>query len=266
MLDEPYRWVEAVAHRREYLEDQLRVGSPVVGLDYDDGVLLLTVGGEQRKLFEIYDRIAFSAIGHPADLEKLRNGALDMAHTEGFSKSAEDVTLQRLVHFGIAPMVKQGFDEVFRSPYTVKMLMAELGVEGAPSLFYRIDYDGSFKSTHGCGVLGGTEEAEETMRDVLGKAPTSENMSLEEAIVQALRTWTVGREVGDLKRRSGSEVPAFENLDQGVLREVLERELEHGSPQAAFLERSRHSRSKFRLMSDSELDPLVRDYLSSKDG
>lgn len=274
MLDEPYRWIEAVAHRREYLEDQLRAGSPVVGLGYDNGVLLLTIGGEQRKLFEVYDRIAFSAIGHPADLEKLRSAAIDMAHIEGFSKSVEDVTLQRLVHFGIAPMMKQGFDEVFRSPYTAKVLMAELAAGKAAALFYSINYDGSFKSTHGYGVLGGTEETEKAMWDALRKASSSENWNLEEAIAQALTVWTMGRKVGELKRDSGSKPSSFKDLDkslkesirdQDMLREVLARELESGSLQVALLERSRRSRSKFRMLPDSELSAFVSGYLSSKE-
>ena len=42
MLEEPYRWVEAINNRREYVEDQLASGSPVVGTTYADGVLLLT--------------------------------------------------------------------------------------------------------------------------------------------------------------------------------------------------------------------------------
>ena len=43
MLDEPYRWADAVSNRREYIEDQLRGGSPVVGLGYKGGALLLVV-------------------------------------------------------------------------------------------------------------------------------------------------------------------------------------------------------------------------------
>ena len=37
MLEEPYRWVEAINNRREYLEDQLSAGSPVVGMTYAGG-------------------------------------------------------------------------------------------------------------------------------------------------------------------------------------------------------------------------------------
>src|SRR6185503_18574389 len=55
-------------------------GSPVVALGYDEGILLLTVG--QQKLFEIYDRIALGAIGHPGDIERLRMAAIKKSAKE----------------------------------------------------------------------------------------------------------------------------------------------------------------------------------------
>lgn len=83
MYEEPYRWVEAVGNRRHYLDEQFRQGSPVVALSYADGLLLLTVSRGTPKLYEIYDRIGLGGMGHPADLEKLRFGLLEMAHLEG---------------------------------------------------------------------------------------------------------------------------------------------------------------------------------------
>ena len=32
MTEEPYRWVEAISNRREYIEHQLSGGSPIVAL------------------------------------------------------------------------------------------------------------------------------------------------------------------------------------------------------------------------------------------
>ena len=138
MLEEPYRWVEAINNRREYLEDQLASGSPVVGTTYADGVLLLTATPGPRKLFEVYDEIAFAAVGHPADIEKLRKAVIDIAHLEGFNLSANDVTLQRLVSFGIGPLMKAAFDELFRSPFIARVMMAELDPDGGgDALFHR---------------------------------------------------------------------------------------------------------------------------------
>ena len=30
MIDEPYRWVEAISNRREYIENELATGSPTL--------------------------------------------------------------------------------------------------------------------------------------------------------------------------------------------------------------------------------------------
>ena len=81
MIEEPYRWVEAIATRRDYIEMQLATGSPVVAVGYAGGILLFTVG--QQKLFEIYNRIALGAIGHPGDIERLRM-ADPLAIPDGF--------------------------------------------------------------------------------------------------------------------------------------------------------------------------------------
>src|SRR5207247_1352537 len=126
MIEEPYRWVEAIANRREYIEDQLRRGSPAVLLNYTDGLLLLTVSRETRKVFEIYDRIAFAALGHPADIERMRLVAIDLAHMEGFNRAVNDVSLRRLVNYGMSPVLKSAFEQVFSAPYIVKMLLAVL--------------------------------------------------------------------------------------------------------------------------------------------
>jgi proteasome alpha subunit len=49
MIEEPYRWVEAIANRREYVETQLAQGSPIAAVGYRDGILFLTVGRRSRQ-------------------------------------------------------------------------------------------------------------------------------------------------------------------------------------------------------------------------
>ena len=108
MIEEPYRWVEAIANRREYIETQLAAGSPIVALGFRDGILFLTLGRTRQKLFEIYDRIAMGAIGHPGDIERLRLAAIELASTEGFTRSAADVSLRRLAFYSLSPVLKGG--------------------------------------------------------------------------------------------------------------------------------------------------------------
>ena len=108
MLDEPYRWVEAMRNRREYLEDQLKSASPVVSTAYENGLLLLTTTPGPRKLFEIYNQVAFAAIGHPADIEKLRKAMIDIAHVEAFNFSARDLPrMFSSISTSISPSLKR---------------------------------------------------------------------------------------------------------------------------------------------------------------
>jgi proteasome alpha subunit len=80
MTEEPYRWLEAIGNRREYISEQMKGGTPVFALSRPEGILLLGVGIGQSKVFEIYDRHGFTALGHPVDIEKLRQAAIEAAH------------------------------------------------------------------------------------------------------------------------------------------------------------------------------------------
>src|SRR2546428_8477674 len=142
MIEEPYRWVEAIANRREYIEAQLAPGSPIAALGYRDGILFLTLSQTRQKIFEIYDRIAMGAIGHPGDSERLRLAASELASTEGFTRSAADVSLRRLVHYSLSPVLKGAFEQVYGPPYLARMLFAEAGERPGEDLFLRVEYDG----------------------------------------------------------------------------------------------------------------------------
>ena len=60
MIEEPYRWVVAIANRREYIEHQLAGGSPIAAVGYREGILLFTLGRERQKLFEVCDSPALT--------------------------------------------------------------------------------------------------------------------------------------------------------------------------------------------------------------
>src|SRR5882762_1575540 len=164
MHEEPFRWVEAIANRREYIEDQLAPGSPIVALGYRGGIVLFTLSRERQKIFEIYDRIAMGGIGHPGDIERLRLAAIELCSTEGFARSAHDVSLRRLANFSLSPALKAAFEQVYGAPYLARLLFAELGRGQAPDYFLRLDYDGSIHTNGGTfarsfehfGVISGT--------------------------------------------------------------------------------------------------------------
>ena len=92
--------------------------------------------------FEIYDRHGFAALGHPVDIEKIRQAAIEAAHLEGFNRSARDVTLRRLISFALSSTLKNAFEQVFSPPFIVESLFAELGAAPAQDVLVRVHYDG----------------------------------------------------------------------------------------------------------------------------
>jgi proteasome alpha subunit len=155
MTEEPYRWLEAITNRREYIEDQLTPGSPVVVVSAAPGILLLSVKGSTPKLFEIYDHLALGSLGHPADIEKVRQAAIDAAHLEGFARSPHDVTARRLVSYNLAPALKGAFEQIFAAPLLFRGILAELGATPAQDALWRVDYDGSFSAQSGAELAQG---------------------------------------------------------------------------------------------------------------
>src|SRR5437660_11432605 len=157
MIEEPYRWVEAIANRREYIEAQLASGSPIAALGYRDGILFLTLGQRRQKIFEIYDRIAMGAIGHPGDIERLRMAAIELASTEGFTRSAADVSLRRLAHYSLSPVMKSAFEQVYGPPFLARLLFAEIGAQPENDLFLRVEYDGAI-ATNGAAAVSQAQQ------------------------------------------------------------------------------------------------------------
>lgn len=152
MTEEPYRWLEAIGNRREYIREQLKGGTPVFAVSRPEGILLLGVGHGHSKVFEIYDRHGFAALGHPVDLEKVRQSAIEAAHLEGFNRSAKDVTLRRLISFALSPSFKNSFEQIFSPPLIVEAIFAELGGTPAEDVLVRLHFDGNHRYETG-GVL-----------------------------------------------------------------------------------------------------------------
>ena len=138
-------------------------------------MLLLTIGRGQRKLFEVHDRLALSAIGHTADIERLRMLATDTASVQGFQSSVDDVTLHRLSNFVLGPTIKQAFEAVFASAFIIKILLAELGGNGQGNQFVALNYDGTTRSSHSAEVIGGTEDVETAMLNYLSDSDLADH-------------------------------------------------------------------------------------------
>lgn len=170
MTEEPYRWLEAIGNRREYVAEQLKGGSPVFAACLTDGILLLGVGTGSSKVFELFDRHALAGLGHPADIEKLRQAAIDAAHVEAFTRAPEDVSLRRLVSFGLSPQLKTSFEQIFSAPFLIELVLAELGSQPDHDLLVRLRFDGSFQSqSNGVVVVAAESDVEHTAKDWLAR-------------------------------------------------------------------------------------------------
>ena len=191
MFEEPFRWMEAISTRHSYVREKLRGGQPVIAVPYQDGALMLGFSPQPGKIFEVYDRIAMGGMGHPADVEKLRMTLLDMAHLEGFNRSAQDVTLARLLQFGIAPALKQNFEEVQRAPYLIKLLLLELDPSDRPN-FYRLNYDGYWESLKKGGAIAGDEKVMDWIEKKVEEIPFG-TLPLDKALAQVCKLWEEAR-------------------------------------------------------------------------
>lgn len=189
MTEEPYRWLEAVGNRREYVREQLKGGSPVFAASLPDGILLLGVGGGQSKVFELFDRHALAGLGHPADIERIRMAAIDAAHMEAFTRAPEDVSLRRLVSFGLSPQLKTNFEQIFSAPFLVELLLAEIGSAPEQDLFFRLHFDGSFETQKGgVAVAASQMDAEPAAHRWLTEAAKDKH-SREEMADLLLQAW-----------------------------------------------------------------------------
>ena len=257
MIEEPYRWVEAIANRREYIETQLAPGSPIAALSYRDGILFVTVGRARQKLFEIYDRIALGAIGHPGDIERLRMAAIELASTEGFTRSAADVSLRRLAFYSLSPLLKTAFEQVYGAPYLARMIFAEVGATPADDLFLRVEYDGAIAASGTAAdsspprfsAIAGTTRATGLMEELL-RREHDPACTLNRAMKLALEAWSAGSLPS--AEETGDAIPTAE-----ALREHRAEELKSATIEACVLERSGPAAIRYRAITGDELKELT---------
>lgn len=258
MIEEPYRWVEAIANRREYIETQLASGSPIAAVGYADGILFVTLGRARQKIFEIYDRIAMGAIGHPGDIERLRMAAIELASTEGFTRSAADVSLRRLAHYSLSPVLKGAFEQVYGAPYLARLLFAEVGARPDEDLFLRLEYDGAIAASgsnaselhQNFAALSATRQSTEMMESFL-KGVLPGNGSFEHALSAAVDAWSVGHLT--LSEESGRQMP-----DAAAIAKHRQDQLATTGIEAAILERRGKTAIRYRSLSDDQVRSAVQ--------
>ena len=240
MFEEPYRWMEAVSTRHSYVQEKLKMGQPVLSVPFDEGVLIMGFATQPGKIFEIYDRIGLGGVGHPADVEKLRMTLLEMAHLEGFNRSAQDVTLARLLQFGVAPALKQNFEEIQRAPYIIRLLLVELEREGKPN-FYRINYDGHWETFKEGTVISGSEKVMDGIQEKI-ESFSFKTLSLQKALEESCRLWIESKKDPDEEERG---IPK-------TLKEVFDKMYLEGAVLSAKTDR----RAIYRVLSQEEIEKV----------
>lgn len=252
----PFERDQAYGYRKDSIESRLREGSPVVGISTTKGILLLTVRRSQRKIYELYDRQMFSAIGMQGDIEEVRVGIIQTAHQEGYERSPDDVTLQRLVGFSLSRQLKRAYGDLWSgAPLVIRALFAEIGRTIERDTFYALNYDGEFRVSQGVAVIAGTASAEDKMLERIGESNPA--WTREEVLQKALSAWIAGaREV--LRPQTGARdedenSPFQEREEAEEDNAFLHDELKTGTIEAALLERHTTRETRFRLLTEKDL-------------
>ena len=197
------------------------------------------------------------AIGHPGDIERLRMASIEVASTEGFARSAQDVSLRRMAAYSLSPALKSAFEQVYGAPYLARLLFAELGRPGETNLFLRLEYDGSMHTNGGMlsksfeefGVISGTRSSTSMMEKFLTGRALS-NPPFGEAAVAALEAWSVGHLA--LAADSPDEMPP-----QEAIASHLREQLPLASIEGALLERTAQRAACYRALTESEISGIL---------
>ncbi len=162
----PFDWQEGMNHRAQFAESRIAAGVPVVAYSLPEGIFFGTFRSQVRKVYEVYDRLIFTGIGMHSDIESIRVAAVDFAHQEGYQRSEDDVTIQRVVS-ALSNPVKKSFGDFQVAPLSARCLFAEVNEDEEKDKFYTLDFDGDYEICRTCTVLAGTEEAKLLVRDLL---------------------------------------------------------------------------------------------------
>jgi proteasome alpha subunit len=220
---------QLIKDRADFARRNVARGRPVVVLGYDGGIAFVAENPSRalHKISEIYDRIAFAAVGRYNEFENLRVAGVRYADLRGYSYDRSDVTAR-----GLANAYAQTLGTVFiqeSKPLEVEIVVAEVGLQVEGDQIYRLTFDGSVTEEHGFVAMGAASEQVTTA----------------------------------LQERWQPEMPLSETL--GLAVEMLSRDPAGGTPrtlestqlEVAVLDRLRPRRA-FRRLAGPLLDRLLR--------
>jgi proteasome alpha subunit len=214
--------------RADFARKGIAKGRSAIALQYADGILFVAENRSPalHKVAEIYDRIAFAAVGRYNEFENLRIAGVRLADMRGYSYDRRDVTARALAN-GYAQTLGAIFSSGGEKPLEVEILVAEVGASTADDQIYRLTYDGSIADVRGYAVMGGPAEQ---VSDYVGEH-YQEGISLAGALRLAV----------DALGHDSNEV----------------RQLEPDQIEVAVLDRTRSQVRKFKRISDETLGRIL---------
>ena len=214
--------------RAEFARKNISRGRNVVVLSCADGVLLVAenVSSALHKVYELYDRIGFAAVGKYNEFENLRTAGVRMADLRGYSYDRRDVNAASLAK-AYAQTLGAIFSEQTK-PFEVEICVAGVGVAPEDDELYRLTFDGSINDEPGYLAMGGDADQ---LKEVLAEGHDFE-APLVDAFALALQALSSDR---------GNGAP---------------RELTTDVLEVAVLERARPGRA-FRRIEGLALDALM---------
>jgi proteasome alpha subunit len=225
-----------------------------VALQYAGGILMVTpnVSTVLHKISEIYDRIAFAAVGRYNEYEVLRKAGVTYADLTGYSFDRGDVTARGLANW-YAQQLGTSFTESMK-PYEVEIVVAEVGARPDSDQIYRIRWDGSVSDEPGFVAFGGQAD---TVSAAL-KERFSDNMSLTEALAAALDALSAPPPAPPAPSASGSASTAGKASASAAAAAVNATPIELPAAQleVAILDRARAHRT-FRRLQGPRLEELI---------
>jgi proteasome alpha subunit len=216
--------------RADFARKGIARGRSLVVVQYTDGIVFVSENLSQalHKVSEIYDRIAFAAVGRYNEFENLRIAGVRLADMRGYAYDRRDVTGR-----GLANAYAQTLGTIFSSggekPYEVELFVAEVGDSVAGDQIYRLTYDGQVADEHDYAVMGGSAEAATTYL----KEHYTSGADLDSSIRLAVRALGQGESAGDTRTipsanlevalldRTRSQQRKFKRVTAGQLIRIL---------------------------------------------
>ena len=192
---------QAMKDKADYARKGIARGRSGVVIQYDAGILFVAPNPSRalHKISEIYDRIAFAAVGRYNEYEILRKAGVRYADLTGYQYDRQDVTAR-----GLANWYAQTLGTIFTDspkPFEVEIVVAEVAEAAEEDQLYRITFDGSVNDEHGYVAMGGQAEAIATVL----KDQYAESMTLAGALAAAIAGLTAQAN-GDRMDMSASQL------------------------------------------------------------